>query len=189
MPVLCRTVTGAVHFSPVAGKQPLQGKNDVLIFRHKGSCLFYMPQNNGNVFRFRFRIFSRPVIQEADNQLLSRPTERLKQTTDTVKPLLCQFPVPVIAKIYLKWRNMELFQGVLGSLRPAVVALIASAGISILITAFWGNDMITFAGTNWGLVTIFVICIFLIQKVKMNPVWVMLLAGVMKVGVSCAQRL
>ena len=62
-------------------------------------------------------------------------------------------------------------------------------GISILITAFWGNDMITFAGTNWGLVTIFVICIFLIQKVKMNPVWVMLLAGVMKVGVSCAQRL
>ena len=78
--------------------------------------------------------------------------------------------VTVIAKIYLKWRNMELFQGVLGSLRPAVVALIASAGISILITAF-------------------VICIFLIQKVKMNPVWVMLLAGVMKVGVSCAQRL
>ena len=75
------------------------------------------------------------------------------------------------------------------SLRPAVVALIASAGISILITAFWGNDMITFAGTNWGLVTIFVICIFLIQKVIMNPVWVMLLAGVMKVGVSCAQRL
>ena len=84
---------------------------------------------------------------------------------------------------------MELFQGVLGSLRPAVVALIASAGISILITAFWGNDMITFAGTNWSLAAIFVICIFLIQKVKMNPVWVMLLAGVMKVGVSCAQRL
>ena len=55
-----------------------------------------------------------------------------------------------IAEIDLKYgRNMELFQGVLGSLRPAVVALIASAGISILITAFWGNDMITFAGTNW----------------------------------------
>lgn len=49
--------------------------------------------------------------------------------------------------------------------------------------------MITFAGTNWSLAAIFVICIFLIQKVKMNPVWVMLLAGVMKVGVSCAQRL
>ena len=62
-------------------------------------------------------------------------------------------------------------------------------GISILITAFWGNDMITFAGTNWGLVTIFVICIFLIQKVKMNPVWVMLLAGVMKVGVELVWKM
>ena len=62
-------------------------------------------------------------------------------------------------------------------------------GISILITAFWENDMITFAGTNWSLAAIFVICIFLIQKVKMNPVWVMLLAGGMKVGVSCVQRL
>lgn len=97
--------------------------------------------------------------------------------------------VTVIAKIYLKWRNMELFQGVLGSLRPAVVAMIASAGISILVTALWGNDMISFAGTKWSLAVIFVICIFLIQKVKMNPVWVMLLAGVMKVGVAGIQHL
>lgn len=92
--------------------------------------------------------------------------------------------VTVIAKIYLKWRNMELFQGVLGSLRPAVVAMIASAGISILVTALWGNDIISFAGTKWSLAFIFVICIFLIQKVKMNPVWVMLLAGVMKAGIA-----
>ena len=89
--------------------------------------------------------------------------------------------VTIIAKIYLKWRNMELFQGVLGSLRPAVVALIASAGISILVTAFWGNELFSLAGTKWSMVIIFVVCIFLIQKVKMNPVWVMLLAGVMKV--------
>lgn len=96
--------------------------------------------------------------------------------------------VTVIAKIYLKWRNMELFQGVLGSLRPAVVAMIASAGISILVTALWGNDIISLAGTKWSLAVIFVICIFLIQKVKMNPVWVMLLAGVMKVAVAGIQH-
>ena len=51
--------------------------------------------------------------------------------------------VTVIAKIYLKWRNMELFQGVLGSLRPAVVALIASAGISILIKIRYSTNPIT----------------------------------------------
>ena len=93
--------------------------------------------------------------------------------------------VTVIAKLYLKYRNMELLRGVLGSLRPAVVAMIASAGISILITAFWENrDLIALAGTKWSLVVIFVVCMILLRKVKMNPIWVMVLAGVMKVGIS-----
>ena len=35
--------------------------------------------------------------------------------------------VTLLAKLYLKYRNMALLQGVLGSLRPAVVAMIASA--------------------------------------------------------------
>ena len=93
--------------------------------------------------------------------------------------------VTVIAKLYLKYRSMEVLQGVLGSLRPAVVAMIASAGISILITAFWGNRaLIALAGTKWSLVVIFVVCMILLRKVKMNPIWVMVLAGVMKVGIS-----
>ena len=47
--------------------------------------------------------------------------------------------VTLIAKLYLKYRNMAMLQGVLYSLRPSVVAMIASAGISILLTAFWGS--------------------------------------------------
>lgn len=93
--------------------------------------------------------------------------------------------VTLIAKLYLKYRNMAMLQGVLGSLRPAVVAMIASAGISILITAFWGSSSaIALADTRWSLVVIFVICVFLLRKVKMNPIWVMVLAGVMKVAFS-----
>ena len=45
--------------------------------------------------------------------------------------------VTVIAKLYLKYRNMELLRGVLGSLRPAVVEMIASAGILILLWYGW----------------------------------------------------
>ena len=93
--------------------------------------------------------------------------------------------VTVIAKLYLKYRSMEVLQGVLGSLRPAVVAMIAAAGISILITAFWGSrDLIAVTGTKWSLVLIFAVCMILLRKVKMNPIWVMILAGVMKVGIS-----
>ena len=45
--------------------------------------------------------------------------------------------VTIIAKLYLKYREMDMLQGILGGIRPAVVALIGSAGISILQTAFW----------------------------------------------------
>ena len=38
----------------------------------------------------------------------------------------------ILARLYLKYRNLDLLQGVLKSLRPAVVAMIASAGILIL---------------------------------------------------------
>ena len=58
--------------------------------------------------------------------------------------------VMLIARLYLKYRKMDLLQGVLNSLRPAVVAMIASAGISVLITAFWGSSMeIVLADTDW----------------------------------------
>jgi chromate transporter len=93
--------------------------------------------------------------------------------------------VTLIAKLYLKYRNMDVLQSVLNSLRPAVVAMIASAGISILITAFWGSDTaITLGGTSWSMVIIFIICFTLLQKGKLNPILVMALAGVMKLAVS-----
>ena len=93
--------------------------------------------------------------------------------------------VTVIAKLYLKYRNMDIMDGVLNSLRPAVVAMIASAGISVLITALWGSaELISLAGTNWILAAIFVLCVVLLRKFRMNPILVMVLAGVVKAGVS-----
>lgn len=93
--------------------------------------------------------------------------------------------VTLIAGLYLKYQNVNALQSVLNSLRPAVVAMIASAGISILVTAFWGSEAhAALAETNWTLVIIFAVCILLLRKFKMNPVWVMLLAGIMNAAVS-----
>ena len=97
--------------------------------------------------------------------------------------------VTVIAKLYLKYRNMDTLQGVLNSLRPAVVAMTASAGIAILNSAFWGNAAVTLAGTKWSLVLIFVICLVLLRKVKMNPIWVMILAGILKVLIAVPAKI
>lgn len=89
--------------------------------------------------------------------------------------------VTVIARLYLRYRSMNMLQGVLNSLRPAVVAMIATAGISVLVSAFWGNDaVISLAGTNWSLVCIFLVSLILLQKFKWNPIVVMMLAGVLK---------
>ena len=83
---------------------------------------------------------------------------------------------------------MDVLQSVLNSLRPAVVAMIASAGISILVTAFWGNSaVIDLTKTNWSLVVIFLVSLVFLQKLKWNPVLVMVLAGVMKLAVAVIQ--
>lgn len=93
--------------------------------------------------------------------------------------------VTLLAKLYLKYRNMGSLQDILGFLRPAVVAMIASAGVSILLSAFWGEtEKIMISSTNWGLVIIFIICLFLLKKIRMNPIAVMVLAGVLNIGLA-----
>ena len=93
--------------------------------------------------------------------------------------------VTLLAWLYMKYRNLSAMQLILTSLRPAVVAMIASAGITILTTAFWSSQgTVQLTTTNWYLVGIFVICLILLQKYKLNPIWVMLLAGVMKLGLA-----
>ena len=53
----------------------------------------------------------------------------------------CIFPsliiVPLLAYIYYHYKGTSVIQNVLSSLRPAVVALIASAGVSILLTVLF----------------------------------------------------
>ena len=47
--------------------------------------------------------------------------------------------VTLLAKIYLKYRNLSLLQGVLKSLRPAVIAMIAAAIFAIGMSPFVMN--------------------------------------------------
>ena len=90
--------------------------------------------------------------------------------------------VTLIAKIYLKYRNLSVLQSVLGSLRPAVVAMIASAGISILLNAFWGSRTVIFANTNYLMVGLFAVCLLLLRKAKLNAIVVMVLAGLLNLA-------
>ena len=95
--------------------------------------------------------------------------------------------VTLLAKIYLKYRNLSLLQGVLKSLRPAVIAMIAAAGVSILVNAFWGETRATLTTTELlpnisiQAVGIFIGSLILLVRFKINPIHVMLLSGVAEV--------
>ncbi len=92
--------------------------------------------------------------------------------------------VTLIARLYLKYRNLTVLQSVLGSLRPAVVAMIASAGLTILMNAFWGSRTVVLANTNYVMVAIFVLSFVLLRKTKLSPIAVMVLAGVLNLAAS-----
>ncbi len=96
------------------------------------------------------------------------------------------FIVTTLAWLYVKFRKLDTLQGILTTLRPAVVAMIATAGVSILITSFWGNGDIVLSGVKISAVVIFIICMVLLMKFNMNPILVMILAGVMNVVYSVA---
>lgn len=57
----------------------------------------------------------------------------------------CIFPscviVMALAYVYYRFRGLSVMQGILAGLRPAVIAMIASAGISLLCMALYGQRM------------------------------------------------
>ncbi|ANU46585.1 chromate transporter [Enterocloster clostridioformis] len=98
--------------------------------------------------------------------------------------------VTLLAKIYLKYRNLSLIQGVLKSLRPAVVAMIGAAGVSILVTAFWGLEGFSpdLSAMNPRSVCIFIGAMILLIRFKMNPILVMVLSGLAETACQLAMR-
>lgn len=85
-----------------------------------------------------------------------------------------------LAYFYYKYRTMKGVQIVLSSLRPAVVALIASAGASILMLGLFQADLFSAKITDFRLVEfgIFVAALFILRKYKANAVSVILGSGV-----------
>ena len=92
----------------------------------------------------------------------------------------CIAPACVIATflafIYYRYRSLSTIQGILGSLRPAVVALIGGAGLSLLISSFWPSG-ISLSETDWIAVLIFLLSFIVLRWKKPNPIIVMAGAG------------
>ena len=88
--------------------------------------------------------------------------------------------VLLFAYLYKKYKNLRYVQGVLKTLQPAVVGLIAAAGTSIIAHALWNGELrdLSVSAMDWVSVAIMGACIFLLRRFKLNPMYVMLGAGV-----------
>ncbi len=87
------------------------------------------------------------------------------------------FIVSLLANIYFKYRNIDFMQKILSTLRPVIVALIASAGLSILLNVLFSGN-ISIDNLNIIALILFILCFITIRKSKINPVLAMLITGI-----------
>lgn len=90
----------------------------------------------------------------------------------------------ILAKLYYKYKEMSLMKGIMNGLRPAVVAMIASAGLSILTLSLWQGNGFSLHTENldYIAIAIFVLSLAALRIFKPNQIWVMIGAGI----VGCA---
>ncbi len=102
-----------------------------------------------------------------------------------VATLGCILPSSIIviglAFLYEKYRKMTLMQGILSGLRPAVVAMIASAALSIIALSFFNLnsllDLPNAENINYISIFIFALALIFLRKIKISPVYVILGGG------------
>ncbi len=94
----------------------------------------------------------------------------------------CVFPscviVLLLAFVYYHYKGLGIIQGILSGLRPAVVAMIASAGLSLLILALWGEGgQVSLGNLDWIAAAIFAVALLALRRWHPDPILVMASAG------------
>lgn len=86
----------------------------------------------------------------------------------------------IIAHFYYKYRSFGGVQTVLAALRPAVVSLIASAGLSILLLGLFKADKnyIVFSNFRYVEAGLFIGALFILRKFKANAISIIFGSGV-----------
>lgn len=85
--------------------------------------------------------------------------------------------VSLLAHLYHHYKGAKGLDSVLACLRPAVVALIASAGLSILKSVLFAEQTAALEHMDWIGGGLFVLALIALRKFKWNPILTMILCG------------
>lgn len=86
----------------------------------------------------------------------------------------------ILAHFYYKYRTVGGVQVVLGAMRPAVVALIGSAGASILMLGLFQAELqdVVLSNIRYVELAIFVVSLYILRKYKASAIAIILGSGV-----------
>lgn len=97
--------------------------------------------------------------------------------------------VSILGWVYYKYQGLSILQNVLSSLRPAVVALIASAGLSILGQVLFQGLPLQLSNIQWLGLILFVLAFIALRHYKWNPILVMSLCGLAGLGIGVLEEM
>lgn len=89
--------------------------------------------------------------------------------------------VILLAKMYLKYKNLKTVNSVLNGLRPTVVGLVAYATFGITLSALFNTNVFDISTFDINVIKIILLLfyVFLLRKFKLNPISIIVLSGVL----------
>ena len=87
--------------------------------------------------------------------------------------------VLLLAYLYGRFSKLDIVKSVLGQLRPAVVAMIASAGITILLLTLTQGSTGSWIPVHPVELVLFLLCLVLLRKKKCGPIQIVFLSAVL----------
>lgn len=94
------------------------------------------------------------------------------------------FIVSLLAFIYYRYKQVSALQSVLASLRPAVVALIAAACLSILKMVVFNGETMQWSSVDWVRLGLFAVAFSVLRIFKKNPILVMACCGIARLALN-----
>ena len=85
--------------------------------------------------------------------------------------------VSVIAALYRRFRSLSAMDEILSALRPVVVALIAAAGLKVLIGAIFREGALSLSAMDIPAAVCFAASVLLLRRAKWNPILTMFACG------------
>lgn len=84
----------------------------------------------------------------------------------------------IVAKFLKKFRDSKVVNSIFYGIRPAVTALIASAGITIFITALFQDGQNLIEIVKWECIILFVVIFYLSNKKRWHPIACIILSAI-----------